>query len=64
MCSVCVAVCWGVLLVVCLVGIGGLVWMCIQLKKDVDQLRIQLDKGEVAFNIGCLILFISGSLNC
>lgn len=52
LCSVCVAVCWGVLLVVCLVGIGGLVWMCIQLKKDVDQLRIQLDKvGMVNANI-------------
>lgn len=46
-CSLCVTLCWGFLLIVCLIGIGGLVWMCITLKRDVDQLRMQLDRVEL-----------------
>lgn len=46
-CSLCVTLCWGFLLIICLIAIGGLVWMCITLKRDVDQLRMQLDRVEL-----------------
>ncbi|XP_077980984.1 uncharacterized protein LOC144436154 isoform X2 [Glandiceps talaboti] len=50
-CSVCFPICAFVLVVACIAVCTGLVWMNIDLKKDVDELRQRLEKVE-ATNTG------------
>ncbi|XP_070563159.1 uncharacterized protein [Ptychodera flava] len=45
-CAVCFPICAFVLVVACIAVCSGLVWMNIDLKKDVDELRIRLQKVE------------------
>jgi len=45
-CSTCLAVCGFFLLTACAVAVAGLVWVHIELKKDVDLLQIRLSTVE------------------
>ena len=51
LCSTCITLCGLILMTTCVLGVAGLIWVHMELKRDVDDLRSQMHKGIL---LGCV----------